>query len=68
MAVADGAEWRGKPFRARNAAVDASGGADLPAEVSFFPAENLRATMQKNRHVNNFRKLAADCTCISLND
>jgi hypothetical protein len=68
MAVAHGAEWRGQLLRTRDAAVDASAGADLSAEAGSFPAENLRTTMQKTRHLNHFKKFAADRTCISLND
>lgn len=67
--MADGAEFQMKPFRARDTAVEASGRADLPAaEVGSFPAENLRTTMQKSRHVNNFKRFAAAGVCISLND
>jgi hypothetical protein len=58
MAVAHGAEWPGKLLRTRDAAVEASDGADLSTETGFFPAENL----------NHFKKFAADRTCISLND
>ena len=68
MAVAHRAEWREKLLRARDAAVEASGGADLSAEAGSFPAENLRTTMQKVRHLNHFKKFAADRRCISLND
>ena len=68
MAVAHGAEWREKLLRTRGAAVEASGGADLSAEADAFPAENLRTTMQKIRHLNHFKKFAADRRCISLND
>ena len=68
MAVAHGAEWLGKLLRTRDAAVEASGGADLSAETGFFPAENLRTTMQNIRHVNHFKRFAADRICISLND
>jgi hypothetical protein len=68
MAVAHGAEWLGKLLRTRDAAVDASAGADLSAERGFFPAENLRTTMQNTRHVNHFKRFPADRTCISLND
>jgi hypothetical protein len=68
MAVAHGAEWREKLLRTRDAAVEASGGADLSAEADAFPAENLRTTMQKIRHLNHFKKFAADRRCISLND
>jgi hypothetical protein len=68
IAVADGAEWRGKLLRARDTAVGASGGADLPARVGSLPAENLRTTMQKTRHVNNFKGFTADRNGISLND
>ncbi len=67
FAVADGAEWQEKLFRARETAVRASGGADLPAGVGSLPAENLRATMQKSRHVNNFKGFTADRNSISLN-
>jgi hypothetical protein len=68
MAVAHGAEWREKRLRTRDAAVEASGGADLSAEADAFPAENLRTTMQKTRPLNHFKKFAADRRCISLND
>jgi hypothetical protein len=68
MAVAHGAEWRGKFLRTRGVAVEASGGADLSAEAASLPAKNLRTTMQKTRHLNHFKKFAADRTCISLND
>jgi hypothetical protein len=66
--VAHGAEWREKLLRTRDAAVEASGGADLSTEAGPFPAENLRTTMQKTRHLNHFKKFAADRRCISLND
>jgi hypothetical protein len=68
MAVAHGAEWQGKFLRTRDAAVDASGAADLSSGAGSFPVENLRTTMQKTRHLNHFKKFAADRTCISLND
>jgi hypothetical protein len=68
MAVAHGAEWQGKLLLTRDAAVEAPDGADLSAEAGSFPAENLRTTMQNTRHVNHFKKFAADRTCISLND
>jgi hypothetical protein len=68
MAVAHGAEWLGKLLRTRDAAVEASGGADLSAEADSFPAENLSTTMQKSRHLNHFKRFAADRICISLND
>jgi hypothetical protein len=68
MAVAQGAEWQGRLFRTRDAAVDASGAADLSSGAGSFPAEYLRTTMQKTRHLNHFKKFAADRTCISLND
>jgi hypothetical protein len=67
--VAYGAQLQGKPLRARDLAVEASGGADLSAEISAFPfAENLRTTMQKSRRVNNFKRFAAARVCISLGD
>lgn len=66
--MADGVEFQVKPFRARDTAVEASGRADLPAEVGSFPAENLRTTMQKSRHGNNFKRFATAGVCISLND
>jgi hypothetical protein len=67
--VACGAGFLGKPLRARDLAVDTSAGADLSAEKSAFPfAENLRATMQKSRRVNNFKRFAATRVCISLGD
>jgi hypothetical protein len=68
MAVAQCAEWQGKFLRTRDAAVDAPGAADLSSGAGSFPAENLRTTMQKTRHLNHFKKFAADRTCISLND
>jgi hypothetical protein len=68
MAVAHGAEGLGKLLRTRGAAVEASGGADLSAEAGSLPAENLRTTMQKTRHLNHFKRFAADRICISLND
>jgi hypothetical protein len=67
--VADGAEFRRKALRARDLAVETSGGADLSEEMSAFPsAENLRTTMQKSRRVNNFKRFAVTRVCISLND
>jgi hypothetical protein len=68
MAVAQGAEWQEKILRTRDAAVDASDAADLSSGAGSFPEENLRTTLQKTRHLNHFKKFAADRTCISLND
>lgn len=67
IAVAAGAEWRGNFFGRAGAAVGASDGADLPAEASLLPAESLSKTMQKSRHVNNFRGVTANRNGISLN-
>ena len=68
MEVAEGAALRGKTLRARDTAVEASDDADLSAEEGSASAENLRTTMQKDRHVNKFKRSATARVCISLDD
>jgi hypothetical protein len=51
----------------RDPAVEASDSADLSAQTFDFPfAKDLRATVQKSRHLNNFKIFEAACAGISL--
>jgi hypothetical protein len=67
--VADGAGFWRNVLRVRDPAVEASDSADLSAQTFDFPfAKDLRATVQKSRHLNNFKIFEAACAGISLDD